>query len=138
MPRDLEQQTALAPAPDLTRPSLEGARWLALHPELWPAGWTWDFSQEGYNWKDGNPANHEPVCGTIGCLFGICQRIWGFQPPQGENRGAWATDRRVARMFRISLIDAYEIFVRDLDDESITPGDVADRITKYLEFPHES
>lgn len=138
MPRDLEQQTTHAErAPDLTRPSLEGARWLALHRELWPSGWIWDYQFECVT------SGFHP-CGTIGCLFGICQARWGnvLSIPSDFARNqplTSPTSRRAARMFGIPAQAAQDIFVTGSRTTNVQPEAIAQRIDNYLAgAPRES
>lgn len=103
MPRDTI--ALLEAIPDLSTPSLEGLAYLLRHPEKWPEGFVWDYSD----------------CHT--CAVGLAMQLHDISGPGDET-----VSRYAARILCLPHGEAYDIFVGLGDDKGIDRGTMA-RIT---------
>ena len=124
----LTSEAGLPPVP-LQRPSMSALAYVLRHPQTWPPGFKWDFSN----------------CHT--CAMGLCYRLWH---ERGPATAAWFGG--VAELLGIPPRDAFALFVspclrpfRRADPAapsvapsiapSITPDMIADEIDHYLARP---
>jgi len=115
---------------DLDKPSLHALSYALRHPDTWPAGFVWDFSN----------------CTT--CAMGLAHQLWNQIPNGG---GAKASVSGAARSFALPYAEAKAIFLGSAewmpfktmkagwlrtktvcDMDAVTPEMVADQIDKYL------
>ncbi len=118
---------------DLDKPSLHALSYVLRHPDLWPAGFSWN-----YNWC------HQ-------CAMGLAHQLWKSFPVGAGDHNAGASV--MARAFGIPFTEALKIFyghgdwapVKNkrygflklrsktvTDFGKVTPDMVADQIDEYL------
>lgn len=97
----------------LSRPSVEALIYALRHPETWPAGFEWDYSE----------------CET--CAIGLAQTLWAI--PRTDTQ---YSDEFIARAFGMSVADAERIFIgsyRGVLYQEITARHVASALERWLE-----
>lgn len=121
-------------AKTLGTPSLDGLAYALRHPETWPEGFVWDFSQ----------------CDN--CAMGLAHALWCKTGSLGEDNNAAVSTS--ARLLAMPWEEADQIFMNTalytstkpkrflgfnigttsfyIDFEDVTPGMVADAIDAYI------
>lgn len=108
-------ESPTSPAPDLRKPSLAGLSYLLRHRELWPAGFSWNFS------------------GCHSCAMGLAHRTWANSLWRRFTTGLRYPDApSMQRVFGISEHNTLQFFYYGYDTASVTPEMVADKIDAYL------
>lgn len=122
MPRDTI--ALLEAIPDLSTPSLEGLAYLLRHPEKWPEGFKWDYSE----------------CSQ--CAMGLAFHLWNSQviPRLDEPDSSYHIASRAARCLLGFTGDDWDFegIFRELDivlgvyHQDVLPIHVATAIEAYL------
>jgi hypothetical protein len=117
MPRDT---TALLEAPpDLTTSTEAGLVWLLRHPEAWPDGFEWDYSD------------------CEACAMGLAAEVWCRSLKEDDDANVYAYLDLMKRLFPRLMSNIGRIFI-NLDTvfrvrtEHITPEHVAIAIENVL------
>lgn len=107
---------------NLDKPSLHGLSYALRHPDTWPEGFVWDYSD----------------CKQ--CAMGLAHQLWESEIPQvGNTRDPSVMARKFAMPYEKAeqIFFAthkynrhYGVFPRSID--SVTPEMVADQIDAYL------
>lgn len=115
MPFDNPQPSTVYPI--TAQPSLEALAWALEHPETWPDGFVWDYSD----------------CKT--CAMGLAGSLWASIAGDPET-GGFGSAIWCHEVFRMPVNAAQRIFIH-LDEEprvprAVTARHVASAIRKYL------
>lgn len=120
---------------ELGKPSLEALSYALRHPETWPDGFYWHFSE------------------CENCAMGLAASLWGkirvglnlVEPELTDEELNRRTVSDIARLFAMPYLKADAIFMgrgdwmptkghffKSKDFNAVTPEMVADQIDKYL------
>lgn len=123
MKTDTELLNEIESLDDYSQPSLQRLSYLLRHKELWPEGFTWDFSD----------------CSK--CAMGLALAVWNLRPSE-VYRGTTLLQPSnsscsdiMQKTFNMSLQEVNKLFFGgyDKDAKKITPKIIAKRIDNYLD-----